>query len=214
MTDYIPPDLLKVIAQAPCTTNSADINPVEGTIVDPILQCISVINGGHVISKVDNSILCPISTALKEKSKLGQLMSDGAIFAGTTADGKYEIHTLSADLAPTTFDGAVIRINKLNRKKMLGYDDWEIPSLENLIILRENKNEGALKDSFNTNSGSGDSVTFPGWYWSSTVYRDRPSYVWSIKFSIDDHDDKDEDWVSKGARLFSCRPIRLVEITP
>ena len=138
--------------------------------------------------------------------KIGGVMADSSIFAGLTADGKQQIYAMPTDLDVTmTFNDAAKRVEKLNADKFLGHDDWQIPSLENLRVLYRNKNENALKGTFNTtNKGSGSDC--PDWYWSSTENRDNSSYVRGVRFS-----DGGEFWFHKDSGILSCRPVRLVE---
>jgi hypothetical protein len=138
---------------------------------------------------------------------LGQEMPDHSVYAGLTADGKQQIFAMPKDLDATlTFNDASKRVDSLNADKALGHNDWQIPALENLHVLRKNQNEGKLKGTFNTTdnaSGSG----YPGWYWSSTPHRDYPNNVGNVRFS-----DGDELWLSRDNFRLSCRPVRLLPV--
>ena len=80
-------------------------------------------------------------------------------------------------------------------------EGWRIPTLEELRILYNNKdNIGGFKTAANP-SGS----DCPDWYWSSTEIRDYPSYVHTVRFS-----DGLESWNHKDYTRLSCRPVRLV----
>lgn len=141
----------------------------------------------------------------------GQKMADGSIFAGMTADGKSQIYAMPEDLDVTmTFNNAAKAVKQLNNQKALGHDDWQIPSLENVHVLYNNRNEGALKGTFNTSgsasSNKGRSAVFPDWYWSSTEDRVNPSDVWVVRVS-----DGDGGWYPKDGPRLSCRPVRLVD---
>jgi hypothetical protein len=141
--------------------------------------------------------------------EIGAEMKDGTIFAGLTPDGKQQIYAMPKDLTTTlgfktmSFNKAAKLVKKLNADKFLGYDDWQIPAVENLRILQENQNKRSLKGTFKTASSSGPN--FPVWYWSSTPSRVVPYDVASVRFSHGG-----EFWSSKDDSRLSCRPVRLV----
>jgi len=143
--------------------------------------------------------------------KVGDVMKDGSIFAGLTANGKQQIYAMPTDLSVTlTFNGAVKSVKKLNADKALGHDDWQIPSLEDLRVLQKNQNEGDLKDTFNTSGNKGSGTGYPGLYLSSTEDRGSSSYVpyvQGVRFS-----DGLESLNYKDRSRLSCRPVRLVEV--
>src|SRR5260370_18906942 len=57
-----------------------------------------------------------------------------------------------------------------------GHNDWRVPTKGELNVLWENRNEGALKGTFNV-TGS-----YPaGWYWSSSQYD--VDDAWDQRFS-------------------------------
>lgn len=89
----------------------------------------------------------------------GDEMPDGTIFVGLMPPGDALLLTTTSDLpAPMTFD--VTRSNIAGSAKLL-YDDWRLPTKEELLLLIKNKDKGALKNSFNA-------AAEHGWYWSST----------------------------------------------
>lgn len=142
-------------------------------------------------------------TAANDGTTAGTDMDDGSVFAGVTKDGK-KIFAMPMDLGFTaTFNDAAKAVKKLNEKKALGHDDWQIPDLETLRTLQRNQNQGSLKGTFNT-SNKGDGSDCPAWYWSSTPTRDYTSYVDNVRFS-----DGDENWNGKDNFRLSCRPVRL-----
>jgi Protein of unknown function (DUF1566) len=72
-----------------------------------------------------------------------------------------------------------------------------VPTKEELNMLYEVRNEGALKGSFNLTGA------FPGgWYWSSTEYRDNAVYAWGHIFDVEY-----QEWYHKGYRS-SLRLVR------
>ena len=94
--------------------------------------------------------------------EVGDKMADKTIYAGEL-DGK-KIFAAPED-APLTmmFNEAADYAVKLNQENYLGHNDWRVPTHEELNVLHENKDKGALKDTFNLTGSD-----FAGWYWSST----------------------------------------------
>ena len=86
-------------------------------------------------------------------------------------------------------------------KKEIG-NDWRIPTLEELKLMYEHKDEIG---GFTTTESSGSDS--PDWYWSSTEDRDGSSRVHSVRFS-----DGYEGWNLKDSSRLSCRPVRLVPV--
>ncbi len=165
-------------------------------------------DGNVTVSQNDNRTAPANDTAIKaakDALELGTKMADGSVYAGTTAEGKL-IFALPQDLDVTmTFNDAAKAVKKLNKDKALGYNDWEIPSLENLRILQKNKDEGSLKGTFNLTGNRGSGSDYPDFYWSSTENRVLSSVVPNVRFS-----DSYEDWDRKGTTRLSCRPVRIV----
>jgi len=138
-----------------------------------------------------------------EPKAIGAEMADGSVFAGLTDDGRQQIYVLPADLdLVMTFNDAAKAVEKLNAQKTLGHSDWQIPSLENLLVLYKNKNKGKLNGAFTKSKSSGSDD--PDWYWSSTEHRNDPSCVWGVRFS-----GGYERWLLKDTIRLSCRPVRL-----
>jgi len=146
---------------------------------------------------------------------IGQKMADGSIYAGLTPDGDQQIFAMPQDLSvlfrfkqslTMTFNLAAATVEKLNAEKTFGHNDWHIPSLRNLHVLRQNQNEGALKGTFNaTNEIFNDSLN--GWYWSSTTdpkFRDTRD---NVRFT-----DGQEYHTHQDTDLLRCRLIRLVPV--
>lgn len=133
----------------------------------------------------------------------GQLMPDGTVFAGMTADNK-QIFAMPTDLGITkTFNDAVKRVQELNAQNAYGHNDWEIPKLDVLHILRANQCKGALTNTFKKESGS--SSDCPHWYWSSTEDQSGTDRMYSMRL-----EDGYEGWNRKDNYRLSCRPVRLV----
>ena len=141
--------------------------------------------------------------AANDGTTAGTDMEDGSVFAGTTKDGKL-IYALPKDLGFTaTFNDAAEAVKKLNEKKALGHDDWQIPDLDTLRVLQRNQNQGSLKGTFNTTYKASGSDC-PDWYWSSTQSPGNSSYVYFVRFS-----DRDQGWFRRDYARLSCRPVRL-----
>ena len=142
-------------------------------------------------------------TAANDGTIAGTDMEDGSVFAGTTKDGKL-IYALPKDIGfAATFNDAAKAVKKLNEKKALGHDDWQIPDLDTLGVLQRNQNQGSLKGTFTTEAEKGSD--HPLWYWSSTQNPDKSSNVYVVRFS-----DGDQIWGHKDVNRLSCRPVRLV----
>jgi hypothetical protein len=104
----------------------------------------------------------PRSDSRAELKPVDRSREDGAVYAGSL-NGK-PIYADPADAQVTyTFNQVVAVAAGLNRVNYLGYDDWRVPTKDELNLLYRNRDQGDLKGTFNL-SGS-----FPdGWYWSST----------------------------------------------
>ena len=141
----------------------------------------------------------------------GTDMEDGSVFAGVTPDGK-QIYALPMDLGFTAaFNNAAKAVKKLNEKKALGHDDWQIPDLNALIVLQRNLDQASLKGTFKTTEKGIDGPSFSGWYWSSTERPDRSrNNMYCVRFP-----DGAQDWFHKDSiRRVSCLPVRLVAAAP
>ena len=91
---------------------------------------------------------------------------------------------------------------------------WIIPTRDLLSgkDVEDNKTQsGNLLAAYNkavlqgVKTSPGDVSGYPAWYWSSTEYRDCPSYVNFVCLS-----DGREGWNYKDDARLSCRPVRLV----
>jgi hypothetical protein len=156
---------------------------------------------------VDNHPTRPENDTLKPGTK----MADGSVYAGKTAVGEL-MFAMPQDLDVTmTFNAAAKAVQTLNRDKALGYDDWEIPSIENLHTLRTNKNEGSLKGTFNLMAAQEPGFGWPDWYWSCTQPRGDANSVHFLRFSYSNLSwPPDAGWGHKDLCRLSCRPVRIV----
>jgi len=104
----------------------------------------------------------------------GDKMDDGTIYAGTSPDTHKPMYATPADAPGTyTFNEAAKYASKLEAN---GHHDFRVPSKGELNVLRENRDKGKLKGTFNE-TGSGSA----GWYWSSSQFIN--FYAWDQRFS-------------------------------
>ncbi len=92
---------------------------------------------------------------------IGDIISDGTIYAGVSPDTGKPLYAAPADAPLTmTFNEAQKLADRKNVHKALGHDDWRIPTKDELNLLFNNR---AAISGFNL-SGSAPS----GYYWSSS----------------------------------------------
>lgn len=103
--------------------------------------------------------------SIASSAPVGRKMPDGTVYAGTLPNGR-RLFAMpwDADVA-MKFNAAAAYAQRLNNNKKHGHDDWHIPSKEELNLLVENRNKGALKGTFNENWHDEET---DGDYWSST----------------------------------------------
>jgi hypothetical protein len=115
----------------------------------------------------------------KTAPEIGDTMEDGAIFAGISPDTGRRMYTRPAD-APLTMKWREA-MNYAANLDAHGHKDWRLPSKDELDVLYQNRNKGALKGTFRTvNRGSG----FARWYWSCTKHPDNSSSVYNVNFTV------------------------------
>lgn len=130
----------------------------------------------------------------KNALEVGDKMKDGSIFVGISPDTGKQMFAAPADAGITkTFNGAAKYAMKLNVIKFLGHRDWRVPTRDELNVLFESRDKGALKGTFN--------LAGLNLYWSSTPDRSK-SYAWVQRFS-----DGKSDWDHKAGTL-SVRCVR------
>lgn len=96
------------------------------------------------------------------ESVIGGVMPDGTIFAGTLPDGEKLYVAPKNEKIAMTFNEAAERISKVNEKQKLDHNDWRLPTKEELALLWQNRDKGALKGTFEDVADVWD-------YWSSTT---------------------------------------------
>ncbi len=135
--------------------------------------------------------------------KPGMRIADGTVYAGLTADGAARMFVLPHDLDMAgSFNAAAKAVAALNARNAYGHDDWRIPSVENLHVLRKNQNAGYLCGTFKS-AGAG----YAGWYWTATLHGKYPGHRRSVWLTRGIESRCHEDY----GRL-SCRPVRLVPV--
>lgn len=97
-------------------------------------------------------------------------MPDGTIYAGISPNGRMYV---TAENAPVRLDfNAAAKYTEVLDAH--GHQDWYMPTREELNILYENRNKGALEGSFNSPAGL---------HWSSTS--DGRNGAWAMGFNGD-----------------------------
>jgi Protein of unknown function (DUF1566) len=152
---------------------------VTGTHIDVSTGFNAVVLNGVTIEQSGDGhlvITAPGKVFVKgneSKPQVGDKMQDGTIYAGISPDTHQPMYTTPAD-APLTmkWKAAMQYAEKLDAHD---HRDWRVPTKGELNVLWENRDEGALKGTFNV-SGSNPA----GWYWSST---EDDSLAWGQRFS-------------------------------
>jgi hypothetical protein len=101
--------------------------------------------------------------------EIGTMMKDGTIYVGESPTTHKPMYAAPADAPLTKTFGEAAEYAKtleVGDKK-----DFRVPDIEELKVLFENREKGALKGTFNL-TGSYPS----GWYWSGTPYVDGTAY--------------------------------------
>jgi hypothetical protein len=144
--------------------------------------------------------------------KIGDQMEDGSVYAGRVKG--YDVYAAPADIQdslgrrlPISFNKAVRKVAALNRENYLGHDDWQIPGMDILDeALFKNRNRRNLKATFNASARRG---SISDWYWSSSESRGSIKDMRILRFSTGDR-----GWDPKESVRLSCRPVRLVAVSP
>lgn len=114
-----------------------------------------------------------------ENAKIGEVMPDGTIYAGISPNtGKHMYVTAKDSSISMDFNTASEYAKNLDEH---GHKDWRLPTKEELNVLFENREKGALKETFNL---TGEPPA--GFYWSSTPCSDY-AYVQRFDDGIQDH---------------------------
>lgn len=125
----------------------------------------------------------------KKEIQIGDKMPDSSVYVGISPDTNKPLYAMPEDAGVTMkeilenylrddseipedvgltvdFNQAAKYVQTLNRLHAHGHNDWRLPTKEELNVLYQNKNEGALKKTFNETGGHHDNT---GFYWSSSL---------------------------------------------
>lgn len=116
--------------------------------------------GGIVINKPAVANDTAVKAA-KDALEIGDKMADGTVYAGISPTTGNQMFALPADESLTMSWRKAMKVAK--KKDAHGHKDYRVPDAEELNVLYQNKDKGALKGTFNA-SCSGDG----GRYWSSS----------------------------------------------
>jgi hypothetical protein len=106
---------------------------------------------------------------------IGSTVPDGTVYAGVSPDTHEPLYTTPAD-APGIYTWSKGE-DYCRALQASGHQDWHVPTKDELNILYENRNTGALKGTFNE-TGSDPA----GWYWSSLQIYNNDT-AWDQRFS-------------------------------
>jgi len=100
----------------------------------------------------------------------GTVMRDGSVYAGISPETGNMLFVMPAD-APRLldFNDTQSRVDAMNKDKVLGHEDWRLPTEKELAVIFANKGKGNLTGTFNE-AGVDYRDTkeeAPGWYRSS-----------------------------------------------
>ena len=127
---------------------------------------------------------------------IGNKCADGSINAGVSPDTGATLYVTPRD-APTVMNW-MAAFEYAASLKAYGNDDWRLPTKDELIVLYQNRKEGALKGTFNE---SGSVVAH--WYWSCTERPGNSSDVHTVRIT-----DAHAAWFGKDYLELSTRPVR------
>jgi hypothetical protein len=108
--------------------------------------------------------------------EIGDKMKDGTIFAGISPDTGRNIFVTPKDACGTLKWKAAMKYAA--ELKANGHKDWRLPTKAELYVLYQNRDEGALRGTFDVS----DSLP-SGWYWSSTERPGCPDNALVVRFS-------------------------------
>lgn len=141
-------------------TQTAAAEQIGGNEIATWVAVLAMISGGG--SKIE----AQQNTA----PKIGDKMKDGTIYAGVSPDTKKPMYAAPED---------VRRLASFNSaKKICDKKGFRLPTKDELNVLWQNRDKGALKGTFNQTESDSSSV---GLYFSSAPVN--PIHSWSQRFS-------------------------------
>ena len=118
--------------------------------------------------------------AVMATAKIGDRMPDGTIYAGISPNTNRPMFSTPDSSSMTmTFNQAAKYAGQLNEGKNLGHDDWHVPTRDELNVLFQNREKGALKGTFNF----ADSSSLGTYYWSATPDENYNLFVYLFRDS-------------------------------
>lgn len=145
-------------------------------ILQPREKIIAGIQAQH--ERILGAVLKAAEVAADEEkcanAKIGDVMEDGAIYAGISPTTGERMYAAPADTLSKTFNEAVEGAETF---AVGGRRGFRVPDNAELQVLYENRHEGALKGTFEETHSSSSLLT--GWYWSSKVLGKKTAYgIW------------------------------------
>ncbi len=100
----------------------------------------------------------------REAAEIGDRLEDGTVYAGISPTTQQRMYVVPADAPLTmTFNNAAKYAEDL---EFGGHNDFRVPDKDELNVLFENKDKGALRGTFSEIDGSYTN----GFYWSSDEF--------------------------------------------
>lgn len=107
-------------------------------------------------------------------AKVGDIMPDGAIYAGISPNTNERMYVTAKDASLLMdFNAAAKYAKNLDEH---GHKDWRVPTKEELNVLFQNRNKGALRGTFNTTG------LYPVIYYRSST-TDEDNRKWGQRFN-------------------------------
>lgn len=119
--------------------------------------------------------------------------------------------TRTADLAKSDWSGASDLVKKLNKKEYAGFQDWRLPTkneLYTLVTYAMRANYFGGEDAFSPYqlfNQRGFNDVQNNWYWTASPYEDNTTYLWVIsmyngKARGENQDSKSYVWPVRGGK--------------
>jgi hypothetical protein len=153
---------------------------------------------------------------------VGTKMEDGSIFAGISYNEntrtEYIVLVMPEDLpSPVTLNQARAAIEELNKDaaRNLGHNDWKVPDIDTLHLIKRNQDKPNLRGTFNAASKHRKIKTAK--YYLSThtdglTAGPNASKVCGLDFTTDNKRDLYSigEWLDRNKDRLTVRPVRFV----